>query len=81
MRNRPGGPLKPVAPYAELFIDNPKVSGNLLVGLRWGGPGAQDNTFFDPDNVGLTLPRVDTAVQCVRGHRQQGWPLHGRESV
>ncbi len=62
----PGGPLKPVAPYAELFIDNPKVSGNLLVGLRWGGPDGRDDTFFDPDNVGLALPRgIQLSNVCV----------------
>ena len=56
------GELEPVGKYAELFLEHPKVSGNLLVGLRWMSPGGS----FDPDRVGLSKAGgKGTGLVCV----------------
>lgn len=48
-----GDLLHPIGKYDELYVGNPKVSGSLLVGLRWGGetPG-----LFDPQGVAMRVP-------------------------
>jgi hypothetical protein len=49
-------------PYVETFVGKPKVSGNLLVGLRFGGVEGK----FDPKAVGLYItPRVGGRPACV----------------
>lgn len=49
-------------PYIESFVGNPKVSGNLLVGLRFGGAEGK----FDPKAIGLYItPRVGGRSACV----------------
>jgi hypothetical protein len=43
--------------YVERYLDNPKVSGNLLVGLRWASRSGNDAHMpFDPANVRLLPP-------------------------
>jgi hypothetical protein len=39
-------------PYVESFVGKPKVSGNLLVGLRFGAVAGN----FNPRSVGLLIP-------------------------
>jgi hypothetical protein len=49
-------------PYVETFVGKPKVSGNLLVGLRFGGAEGK----FDPNAVGLYItPTVGGRSACV----------------
>lgn len=61
--------LEPLAQYAEVFLEDPKVSGNLLVGLRWASePGA-----FDPDNVRVPWSRSNKASRvCVEVMSKDG---------
>ena len=57
--------LRPLTNYAELYVENPEVSGHLLVGLRWGGP-AEQNARFDPHDVSIHLPSLVKAGKvCV----------------
>jgi hypothetical protein len=54
--------------YVERFLDNPKVSGNLIVGVRWASadenPAAHGN--FDARNVHLVIPaRLSAKRACV----------------
>lgn len=46
------------ASYVDNYLQNPKVSGNLLVGVRWAGPEepAAAPLRFDPRNVRLIVP-------------------------
>ena len=55
------------AVYVERYLDNPKVSGNLLVGLRWASRvGSDANSPFDPANVRLLRPDTrETQKACV----------------
>jgi hypothetical protein len=49
-------------PYIESFVGKPKVSGNLLVGLRFGEAAGN----FDPKAIGLFItPRVGGHFACV----------------
>jgi hypothetical protein len=49
-------------PYVESFVGKPKVSGNLLVGLRFGEASGK----FNPSAVGLLIPpRVGWRSACV----------------
>ena len=49
-------------PYNESFIGKPKVSGNLLVGLRFGEAGG----IFNPSAIGLYLtPKLGGHSACV----------------
>ncbi len=42
--------------YVDFFLQNPKVSGNLLVGLRWGGLNEAAPQKFDPENIRMVVP-------------------------
>jgi hypothetical protein len=56
-------------PYIETFVGNPKVSGNLLVGLSWNPPGNN----FDAREVGVLLfPRFRGRRACVEVASQDG---------
>jgi len=49
-------------PYVESFVGKPKVSGNLLVGLRFGGASGN----FDPKAIGLFVTaKVGGRPACV----------------
>src|ERR1039458_4138603 len=49
-------------PYVESFVGKPKVSGNLLVGLRFGEAAGT----FDPKAIGLFItPKVGGHLACV----------------
>jgi hypothetical protein len=49
-------------PYIENFVGKPKVSGNLLVGLRFGGAEGK----FDPKAIELYItPKVGGRSACV----------------
>jgi len=49
-------------PYVESFVGKPKVSGNLLVGLRFGEASGK----FNPSAVGLLIPpRVGWHSACI----------------
>jgi hypothetical protein len=49
-------------PYVESFVGKPKVSGNLLVGLRFGGTAGN----FDPKAIGLHVtPKLGGHSACV----------------
>jgi hypothetical protein len=49
-------------PYIENFVGKPKVSGNLLVGLRFGGAEGK----FDPQAIELYItPKVGGRSACV----------------
>ena len=61
--------------YFERYLDNPKVSGNLLVGVRWAR--ADENTAapgkFDPGNVHLVVPaRLPARTACVEVNSKDG---------
>ena len=54
--------LHPIGKYTEMYLQNPKVSGSLLVGLRWAGPDGN----YDPHNIRLSLPtHVPGSRACV----------------
>ena len=49
-------------PYVESFVGKAKVSGNLLVGLRYGETAEN----FDPKAIGLVItPKVGGRAACV----------------
>ena len=61
--------------YFERYLDNPQVSGNLLVGVRWAradeNPDAPGK--FDPSNVHLILPtRLPARTACVEVNSKDG---------
>jgi len=61
--------------YVEFYLENPKVSGNLLVGVRWAR--ADDNPAapakFDPNNVRLIVPaRLPVPTACVNVASRDG---------
>lgn len=57
------GVLQLIGTYEEQYLPNPTVSGNLLVGLRWGGP---EDGSFNPAAVRVRLPgKLPTAKACV----------------
>lgn len=57
-------------PYIENFVGKPKVSGNLLVGLRFGGAEGND---FHPDAIALHItPKVGGRSACVEISTRDG---------
>jgi hypothetical protein len=46
------------ADYVDFYLQNPKVSGNLLVGVRWARADdtGKSPASFDPKNVRLVVP-------------------------
>jgi hypothetical protein len=57
------------APYVESFVPNAKVSGNLLVGVKWLGAAGN----FDPEKITIHIsPQVRGRKVCVEINSQDG---------
>ncbi len=54
--------------YVNSYLQNPQVSGNLLVGVRWASAKekSQSSARFDPKNVRLVVPAgLQATSACV----------------
>ena len=61
--------------YVDFYLQNPKVSGNLLVGVRWARADDTGKSLvsFDPENVRLVVPAgLQARSVCVNINSKDG---------
>ena len=59
---QPAEMLPPIGTYNEVYLDNPKVSGNNLVGLRW----SSSEKHFDPNSIHVRVTNASAiGLVCV----------------